>query len=147
MQLLRKIASFGASQEDMKHIYTLFVRSSLEYSSSVWHRNLTFENETDLERVQKSAFRLILGNRYISYKNAIDILEMETLKDRRETLFRRFAIKSLEVEQMKTILKENTNIHTMETRNKEKYHIFNSNTERYKKSAGIQMQYCPNENR
>ena len=72
---------------------------------------------------------------------------METLKDRRETLFRRFAIKSLEVEQMKTILKENTNIHTMETRNKEKYHIFNSNTDRYKKSAGIQMQYYLNENR
>ena len=29
MPFLRKIASFGASQEDMKHIYTLFVRSSL----------------------------------------------------------------------------------------------------------------------
>ena len=86
MQLVRKIASFRASQEDMNHIYTFFVRSSLEYSSSVWHRNHTCENETDLERVQKSAFRLVLGNRYISYKNTIDILGMETLKDRRETL-------------------------------------------------------------
>ena len=147
MQLLRKIASFGASQEDMKYIYTLFVRSSLEYSSSVWHRNITFENETDLERVQKSAFRLVLGNKYISYKNTIDILGMETLKDRRETLFKRLAINSLEVEQMKTILKENTNILTMETRNQEKYHIFYSNIDRYKKSAEIQMQYHVNENR
>ena len=50
MQLLRKIASFGASQEDMTHTYTLFVRSSLEFSSYVWHRSLTTENETDLER-------------------------------------------------------------------------------------------------
>ena len=35
MQLLRKVASFGVSIEDMKHIYTLFVRSALEHSSSV----------------------------------------------------------------------------------------------------------------
>ena len=53
MQLLRKVASFGASREDLKHIYTLFVRSALEHSSSVWHKNLTNENESDLERVQK----------------------------------------------------------------------------------------------
>ena len=95
MQLLRKIASFGATQDDMIHIYTLFVRSSLEFSSSVWHRSLTTENETDLERVQKSAFRLILGNKYISYQNALNVLKIETLKDRRESLFRKCAIKSL----------------------------------------------------
>ena len=147
MQLLRKVASFGASQEDMKHIYTLFVRSSLEFSSSVWHKNLTLENETDLERVQRSAFRVTLGNQYISYTNALNTLKMESLKDRRETLFRKLASKSLEVQQMKTILKENTKTHTMETRNDEKYEITKANTDRFKKSAGIQMQYYLNEPR
>ena len=44
MQLLRKVASFGASREDMVHIYTLFVRIALDHSSSVWHRTLTIEN-------------------------------------------------------------------------------------------------------
>ena len=52
MQLLRKIASFGASRADMIHIYKLFVRSALEHSSSVWHTSLTSENVNDLERVQ-----------------------------------------------------------------------------------------------
>ena len=144
MQLLRKVASFGASREDMKHIYTLFVRSALEHSSSVWHKNLTNENESDLERVQKSAFRIILKNEYISYENALYTLEMETLKDRRETLFRKFTIKSLQVKQMNNILKINDKTHNMKTRNMEQYIVQNANTERFRKSTGIQMQHLVN---
>ena len=53
MELLRRVASFGASVEDLKPIYFLFVRSHLEQSATVWHRSLTVENSTDLERVQK----------------------------------------------------------------------------------------------
>ena len=141
MQLLRKVASFGASKEDMIHIYTLFVRSALEHSSSVWHRNLTKENENDLERVQKSAFRIILNNEYISYENALNTLRIETLTNRREVLFRKFSIKSLQVKQMNTILVRNENTEYMNTRNKEKYKIQNTNTERFQKSTGIQMQH------
>ena len=43
IQLLRKIASLGASRADMIHVYKLFVRSALEHSSSVWHKSLTSE--------------------------------------------------------------------------------------------------------
>ena len=144
MQLLRKVASFGATLEDMKHIYKLFVRSSLEHSSSVWHTSLSKENKTDLERIQKSAFRLMLGNKYISYKNAQNVLQLETLKDRREVLFRRFAMNSLKVSQMSTIIKEKIQTHIMETRNKENYEIENANTDRLKNSAGVQIQYFLN---
>ena len=97
--------SFGASTEDALHIYKIYVRSDLEFSSSVWHTSLSKENEDDLERVQKSAFRLILGIEYSSYRNALNILQMETLKERRETLFQHFSHKSLQVPQMKNILK------------------------------------------
>ena len=90
MMLLRKVSTFGASIDDMKQIYTMFVRSVLETSSSVWHKSLTLENEVDLERIQKSAFRIILGNDYISYENALYVLGMETLKDRREIIFTKF---------------------------------------------------------
>ena len=37
MELLRRVASFGTSSEDLKTIYYLFVRSQLEQSSDVWH--------------------------------------------------------------------------------------------------------------
>ena len=64
MELLRRVASFGASLEDLKLIYILFVRSHLEQSATVWHSGLTPENRNDLERVQKSARKVILQQKY-----------------------------------------------------------------------------------
>ena len=58
MELLRKISHFGASWDEMKNIYILYIRSLLEQSSTVWNSGLTKENIQDLERVQKSALRL-----------------------------------------------------------------------------------------
>ena len=55
MEILRRVSSFGASVEDLKDIYILFVRSLLEQSAVVWHSSLTKDNEQDLERVQKNA--------------------------------------------------------------------------------------------
>ena len=80
MELLRRVASFGTSVEDLKNIYFLFVRSQLEQSAVVWHSSLTEENINDLERVQKSAAKIILGNKYQNYEEALDELGIETLK-------------------------------------------------------------------
>ena len=63
MELLRRVASFGTPVEDMKNVYFLFIRSLLEQSATVWHSSLTEENSADLERVQKCATRIILGNK------------------------------------------------------------------------------------
>ena len=60
MQILRRVASFGASDSDMKDIYILFVRSLLEQSATVWHSSLSQQNISDLERVQKTALKIIL---------------------------------------------------------------------------------------
>ena len=64
MQLLRKVASFGTSWEELKNIYFLYIRSLLEQSATVWHSSLTEENRNDLERVQKTALKIILGEKY-----------------------------------------------------------------------------------
>ena len=69
---------------------------------------------------------------------------METLKDRRELLLTKFTLKSLQVKQMNTILMKNENTQGMNTRNKEQYKIQNTNTERFQKSTGIQMQHIIN---
>ena len=55
MELLRRVASFGASIEDLKTIYILFIRSILEQSCTVWHSSLTETNINGLERIQKSS--------------------------------------------------------------------------------------------
>ena len=146
MQLLRKLASFGASTMDLKHIYIIYIRSALEHSSSVWHKSLTKENESDLERVQKSSLRIILNSHYISYENALNTLGLETLKDRREKLFRKFAENCVNIQQMNTIVSENRKIHPMITRQIQLYENTNTNTERFKNSAGIQIQKYLNEN-
>ena len=61
MQLLKKAASFGTSQMELKGVYILFIRSLLEQSAVVWHSSLTEENINDLERIQKTACKIILG--------------------------------------------------------------------------------------
>ena len=68
--------------EDLKNIFILFVRSQLEYSSTVWHSSLTKNNRDDLERVQKSAVKVILGEYYQGYKAALQKLNLDTLAER-----------------------------------------------------------------
>jgi hypothetical protein len=43
MQLLRNVLSFGASTEEMVHLWTVFCRSVVEQSCVVWHSSLTQE--------------------------------------------------------------------------------------------------------
>ena len=67
-------------------LYFLFVRSLLEQSATVWHSSLTQENIDDLERVQKSAVKIILGLKYDGCKKSLIKLDMESLQERREFL-------------------------------------------------------------
>ena len=114
----------------MKHIYVVFIRSILETSSSVWQKSLTKENENDLKRIQKTAFRLILGSSYTSYENAQSLLCLSTLKDRRELLFTKFTLKSLKLQQMNTIFRNKYKEHHMETRSKiDKFKVERANTD------------------
>ena len=82
----------------------LFIRSLLEQSATVWHSSLTEENVNDLERVQKSALKIILQEKYKTYKQALAQLGLESLSERREQLCLNFAEKCL-----KNILDKTTN--------------------------------------
>ena len=138
MELLRRISSFGAPIQDLK--YVLFIKSLLEQSATLWHSSLTKENEEDLERVQKNAFRNILQDKYETYQNALNILDMEKLSDRREELCLSFALKCLKNPKTANMFPENKKTHQMETRDPEKYEVQHANNERLKNSAIIYMQ-------
>ena len=58
----------------------------MEQSCTVWHSGLTEENCQDLERIQKTALKIILSEEYKSYENALNILELQKLVERREIL-------------------------------------------------------------
>ena len=84
MELLRKLADSHPPISDMKQVYITFVRSLLEQSGIVWHSSLSQQNKIDLESVQKTALKIILKDKFISYEHSLNILEIETLKNRKK---------------------------------------------------------------
>ena len=145
MQILRGVASFGASVSDMKDIYILFVRSLLEQSATVWHSSLSQQNINDLERVQKSALKIILGQKYTNYENSLLKLDILSLSERRKQLCLQFALKCTKNAKTKHMFPENLKKHEMETRKSEKYLVQHANTERLKISSIIYMQHQLND--
>ena len=145
MALLRKVSKFGAGIEDLKTIYILFIRSLLEQSATVWHSSLTNDNTKDLERVQKTALRIILGNRYKSYTNALNILNLQSLSDRRRSLCLNFAKKSAIHPKFKHNFPLNEKSHRMKLRKIEKFKVFRAFSARFRKSSIIYMQKLLNQ--
>ena len=145
MELLRKVASFGTNPEDLKTIYIVFIRSLLEQSATVWHSSLTEENKSDLERVQKTALKVILGDSYINYETALRKLDMENLDSRRRNLCLRFAIKASRNPKCREMFPVNDKNHTMNTRKHDKFKVQHANTARLKKFSIIYMQNLLNE--
>jgi hypothetical protein len=145
MQLIRKVASFETSVDELKNVYILFIRSLLEQSAVVWHRSLTQENIDDLERVKKSTVKIILGDKYLGYKKSFDKLEMDTLNDRRDQLCLDFAKSCVKNPKFSDMFPKNINTNTMETRNPEPFNVTHANNERFRKSPIIYMQHLLNE--
>ena len=145
MELLRKVATFGTSSAELTNIYILFIRSLLEQSATVWHSSLTEENISDLERVQKSAVKIILQERYKGYKKSLNILGIQTLSERRQQLCLSFAQKCVKNPKTSDMFPLNDKTHNMGTRNTEKYKVQHAHTGRLKNSAIIFMQNLLNE--
>ena len=135
MELLRKMFGFSPPVKDLFHIYITYIRSILEQSCVLWHSALTEEDSNNLERVQKNACRNILKERYISYENAISVLQIPTLVQRREILLYNFGRKCLFLEQTKHLFPLNPNSHDMIHRNTEKFSVIHAKTERLRKST------------
>ena len=135
MRMPHIAAKFTRNREHLEHIYKTFVRSNLEFSSTVWHSSLTLTERQDLERIQKAAVKVILGNDYDNYTQALSNLKMESLNKRRENMVLRFAKKSLDNDNFSKLFPLRDINHGMRVRKSEKYHVNNSKTNRYKHSS------------
>ena len=67
MRILHAAAKFTSKISDLKIIYYMFIRSKLEHSAVVWGSSITQEESDDLERIQKSAVKVIIKNNYEDY--------------------------------------------------------------------------------
>ena len=92
--MIRNLKKNGAGREDLLDVYGKQCRSVMELAVPVWNAGISVAEANQLERVQKSAFAIILGKSYSSYRSALAELKMETLKNRRSQISLSFARKA-----------------------------------------------------
>ena len=90
MWTLRRMKLLDVDPTIICDVYVKEIRSLLELAVPAWHSGLTKKQSGDIERVQKVAVGVILGDRngncYLSYNMAMAALELEPLHCRREKL-------------------------------------------------------------
>ena len=145
MRLLHKFSKFTTNKSHLIHIYKSQVRGNLEYCSTVWHSGLTEADTKDIERVQRAAVKIFMGNKYQGYEQALKFLKLDSLKERRLKMALTFAKRSLKLENFSKLFPLNESDHLMRKRNPQRYVINISNTERHKKSAVPFLQKLLNE--
>ena len=92
--IIRRLKSLGAAKSELVDIYEKQVRCVLELAVPAWHGSITQKERVIIERVQKCAVHIILGQGYISYKFALDELGLESLEARRTKLCINFVKKA-----------------------------------------------------
>ena len=135
MQLLRNISIFKAYIKDKLDIYKKVIRAQAEQSCTVWTSGLTKGNQEDIERIKKSAVRLILGSKFTTCQKAIEERNIETSKERRKSQFAKFAQHLLKNNKTKNMFKKNTKKHNMRTRHETIYFESKVRKMRMKNSA------------
>ena len=84
--MLIRLKKLGASQSEMTDVYNKQIRCVLELAVAVWMPGLTMAEIDQIERVQKCAVHVILGDSYLSYSQALSNLGTDKLSDRRSKL-------------------------------------------------------------
>ena len=118
---------------DLVDIYTKQIRSIVELAVPAWHGAITLVEQIDLERIQKCAAHIILGEEYDSYREALLRLDLETLKSRREKLCLKFGRKSEKDQKFQKWFKSASNQHNTR-QEKFKYHSVFAKHSRFWKS-------------
>ena len=64
--MLRRLKQLGANRDELLDVYIKQVRSVLELAVPVWHSSITMVERCDIERIQRAALHIILGDEYLS---------------------------------------------------------------------------------
>ena len=92
--LLRRMKKLQLDPVTIHEYYVKEIRPLLELATPAWHSALTKAQSDSIERVQKTALRVILGDKYLCYDAACSLMSTETLKLRRDALCLNFAKKT-----------------------------------------------------
>ena len=126
---------FGFSLSSSLTLYQWYIRTGLEYAAPVWHPGLTVQQKMKLERIQKRCYRIMLGDAYISYENALNTLHTTSLFDRRELVTLRFGKTLLRSPALRRLLPPTgEEVHQHRTRHRQRFRPIRGTT-RYRKST------------
>ena len=94
-------------------IYKIQIRSKLEYCVPAWNSSLTEDDKTEIEIMQKTALKIIYGEKYEDYESSLEMCQLETLEKRRTGLCLKFAQQCTQNEIHKKLFKlnQNRNLH------------------------------------
>ena len=140
MTMLTKLKYAGVQTEELINIYILYIRSLLEYCSVLWHSTLTAEQNQNLEKVQKLCLKVILGQEYEGYQEALKLSGLESLHARREKKCLKFGLKSLlhpvhcKMFPVNTVNQDQYQT-SHDTRNREHFRVNWAKSESYRNSA------------
>ena len=129
--MLKRLQNLGASTSDLIEVYTKQIRSLVEIAVPVWQGAITRIERNSIERVQKCALHIILGNHYVSYKKALETLKLEDLETRRQNICLNFALKATKSDKFSKWFTKNKKTNT---RHKKEYYEHFTRCERFKKS-------------
>ena len=138
--ILRRLKGLGANQNELIDVYQKQVRPVLELAVPVWQSGITKSEKNQIERVQKCALYVILGNQYTHYSEALELVNCESLEDRRVKICEKFVKKSANHPKYHNWFRMDENsVNERYTRkakkcSKQKYHSVQYRTERYKNS-------------
>jgi hypothetical protein len=93
MWLIRRMKMLKLEPDIIFDYYSKEIRPLVEQGVVVWNSGLTKAQVKDLEKIQKIAFLIILGEEYSSYDVACQNFNVDTLSSRRTTLCTNFAVK------------------------------------------------------
>ena len=130
--IIRRLKNLGAKQEDLIDVYCKQIRCHLEFAAPVWQGAITQAERADIERVQRCAFRIILGDEYDCYDNALRVLGLEDLEKRRVKLCLNFALKAAKNEKYQHWFQRK--FKTVNTRSKSKFCAVNAKHARFERS-------------
>ena len=122
----------------------MYIRSVVEQYATVWHSSITNGEKNDLERTQKVALKILFGNTYTTYADALKWTGLDTLSARRSQLCLNFARKCPKKDKTKSMFPLNKT--DVNTRNREHYKVTSAKTDRLARSAIPYMQRLLNAN-
>ena len=133
--MLQTLKKFGFTTDELTDVYKGYVRPMMEYADVVWNSSLTKEQVHILEKLQRRACKIILGNTFNSYQEALKICGIETLVDRRLAHCCKFAESLFKCKQTDNIIPPvRKTIYGRELRNSHFISLLPCRTTRFKNS-------------